>query len=81
LLQVYVVAPVAVSVEVVPLQIVDGLALAVNASIPFTVKVKLQVAVLFEASVTVHVTVVTPILNTAAARVVEPVPVVTPVNA
>jgi hypothetical protein len=55
--------------------------LIVGFSLSFTVIVKLHVAVLVERSVTFHVTVVMPLLNITLARVVEPLPVVTPLNA
>ena len=71
---VYVQTPVLVFLVWLPTQVMAG------NCVSFTVTVKLQVAVLFEASVTVHVTVVTPLLNTVAASVPDPEPVVTPVK-
>ena len=53
--------------------------LIVGFIVSFTVTVKLQVAELLEASVTVHVAVVMPLLKTTDARLL-PVPVVTPLN-
>ena len=54
--------------------------LIVGFSLSFTVKVKLQVALLLDPSVTVQITVVIPLLNTPPVRVAEPLPAVTPLN-
>ena len=71
---VYVQTPVVVFLVWLPTQVMVG------NCVSFTVTVKLQVALLSDPSVTVQVTVVTPLLNTVAASVPDPEPVVVPVN-
>ena len=57
-----------------PTQVIVGFCVSL------TVTVKLQLALLPAASITFHITVVMPLLNTTPARVVLPVPVVAPVK-
>ena len=71
---VYVHTPVLLGLVWLPGQVIMG------NSVSFTVTVKLHEAELPDASVTVHTTLVTPLLNILPARVENPLPVVTPLN-